>query len=237
MSKLFEELDFQPTEIGDISLRRRHEPLVGKDVYEIKLDDEFLMSSLFTASERALALLGLQTIAEENPKVVVGGLGLGYTAAEVLANRNVASLVVVELLAPVIDWHQRLLLPTSQMIRDDARCSINCEDFFAAARSEAGFDPAQPGSRFDAILLDVDHSPEALLDARSASFYHPDGLGTLLKHLVPGGVFGLWSNDRPDETFLARLEAVFASATMEPITFDNPYQDRTVTQTVYLATA
>ncbi len=88
---------------------------------------------------------------------------------------------------------------------------------------------------FDAILVDIDHSPEALLDAGNASFYRPEGLRRLAAHLRPGGVFGLWSNDRPDAAFTARLGGVFAKARAEPVTFHNPLQDRPFTQTVYLA--
>ena len=100
MSLQFEELDYQETPIGAISLRRRYEPLVGQEVYEVKLDDEFLMSSLFTASETALANLAVTQLANTNLDIVVGGLGLGYTASAVLKHRSVQSLIVVDLLQP-----------------------------------------------------------------------------------------------------------------------------------------
>ena len=96
MSALFEELDYAPTPIGAISLRRRRILALDTDVFEILLGDEHLMSSLFTASEVALAQLGLAALGEapaEGWDVVVGGLGLGYTAATVLedARREAAS--------------------------------------------------------------------------------------------------------------------------------------------------
>jgi hypothetical protein len=75
----FEELDYRPTPIGALSLRRRRELKLGVDVFEIKLGDEFLMSSLFTASEIALARLGLAELSEHGLDVVVGGLGLAAT--------------------------------------------------------------------------------------------------------------------------------------------------------------
>src|SRR5258707_14659728 len=96
MSFDFEELDYRPTPIGALSLRRRRELKLGVDVFEIKLGDEFLMSSLFTASEIALARLGLAGLSEPGLDVVVGGLGLGYTAKGVLGHRNVAALYVVQ---------------------------------------------------------------------------------------------------------------------------------------------
>ena len=235
MSPYFEELDWRPTPIGALSLRRRRELSLGVDVYEIKLGEEYLMSSLFTASEVALARLALAELSGGNLDVVVGGLGLGYTARAVLEHDTVRSLLVVEMLEPVIDWHVQALLPLGPELTGDARCRLANGDFFALAASEAGFDPDVPRRRFDAILLDIDHSPDALLDERSTSFYRPDGLGRLERHLHPGGIFALWSNDAPDRAFTDRLAGVFAEAWAEPVTFHNPLQDRPFTQAVYLA--
>ena len=237
MHPLFEELDYCPTPIGPVSLRHRMELTLKREVYEIKLGDEFLMSSLFTASEEALSRLGLAALDGEGLDVVVGGLGLGYTARTVLEDARVASLAVVEYLVPVIDWHRKGLLPLGPGLVADPRCRFVQDDFFALAASEAGFDPELAGRRFDAILLDIDHSPEALLDEHSSSFYRPDGLRALARHLKPGGIFGLWSNDRPDPAFTARLAGVFAEAWAEPVTFHNPLQGLPFTQTVYLARA
>jgi len=234
MSSLFEELDYRPTPLGALSLRRRREPALGADVFEIKLGEAFLMSSLFTASEIALARLGLAAV-RPGAHVVVGGLGLGYTARAVLAEPTVASLRVVEMLEPVLDWHRTGLLPLGPELVGDPRCRLVHGDFFAMAGAGKGFDPDFSGRRFDAILVDIDHSPEALLDARSTAFYRPRGLRALAAHLEPGGVFGLWSNDAPASAFVARLSGVFAEAWAEPVTFHNPLQDRPVTQTVYLA--
>jgi spermidine synthase len=235
MSLYFEELDYRPTPIGPISLRRRRELSLGIDVFEIMLGDEHLMSSLFTASEIALAELGLAALTGDKLDILVGGLGLGYTAKSVLEHDSVGSLLVVDMLEAVIDWHRAGLLPLGTKVADDSRCTLVQGDFFAGAASTAGFDPAAPGRRFDAILVDIDHSPEALLDDRSASFYGPEGLGALAAHLKPGGVFGLWSNDKPDPAFTERLSEVFAEAWAEPVTFHNPLQDLPFTQTVYLA--
>jgi spermidine synthase len=191
------------------------------------------MSSLFTDSEIALAELGVAAAEGEELDVVVGGLGLGYTARAVLEAERVGRLTVVEYLAPVIAWHQEGLLPLGPELTADPRCRFLEGDFFALAASEEGFDPATAGH--DAILLDIDHSPDALLDDRSQSFYRPEGLAGLARHLKPGGVFGLWSNDRPDDRFSDRLAEVFATARAEPVAFHNPLQDREVVQTVYLA--
>jgi spermidine synthase len=235
MSALFEELDYRETPIGALSLRRRRELRLGVDVFEIKLGEDFLMSSLFTASEIALARLGLGALGGDSSlDVVVGGLGLGYTAAAVLENARVGSLLVVEALAPVIDWHRRGLVPLGAAITADARCRLVHGDFFALAAADAGFDPDAPGRRFDAVLVDIDHSPDGLLDPGHGGFYKPAGLRRLAANLRPGGVFALWSNTLPDEAFTARLADCFVEARAEPVTFHNPLQDRPFTQTVYL---
>lgn len=239
MSALFEELDYCPTPLGALSLRRRRDLVLGKDVFEIRLGDESLMTSAFKASEIALAHLGLEALpggGEGRPfDVVVGGLGLGYTAKAVLEDARVASLLVVEALAPVIAWHEEGLLPLGTLLAEDPRCRLSCGDFFAQAASSGGFDADAPGRAFDAILVDIDHSPESLLDEGSEAFYRPEGLQALCAHLRPGGVFGLWSDAHGDEAFTARLRAVFGSARAEPVTFHNPLQDKPFTQTVYLA--
>ncbi len=235
LSLYFEELDYRPTPIGALSLRRRRELSLGVDVFEIKLGDQYLMSSLFTASEIALARLGLSELSGQRLDVVVGGLGLGYTAQAVLEHAAVESLLVVEALDAVIDWHQTGLLPLGPALTKDPRCRFVSGDLFALAASKGGFDPDVPARRFDAILIDIDHSPDFLLDPRHAAFYQPEGLRRLAAHLHPGGVFGLWSNELPDQAFTQRLTAVFAEARAERVTFHNPLQNREFTQTIYLA--
>src|SRR6476620_7318665 len=115
MSRNFEELDYRETPLGELVLRRRRMLSLGDlEVYEVKLGDAFLMSSLFHEVEEALAHLGLSELKEGNWDLVVGGLGLGYTALAALEHREVVSLLIVEALAPVIQWHQRALVPLGQ---------------------------------------------------------------------------------------------------------------------------
>jgi spermidine synthase len=232
MSVYFEELDFRPTPMGALSLRRRRQLSSGIDVYEIKLGDEFLMSSLFTVAEIALARLGLAALQRTELDVVVGGLGLGYTAQAVLEDSRVRSLVVVDALAEVIEWHERGLLPLGEQLMADPRCRLVHGDFFAMSTS--ALDPQTPGRRFDAVLVDIDHSPTNLLHPRHAALYKPEGLRRLAGHLHPGGVFALWSNDPPDQTFKAVLSGVFATSDAHVVTFDNPLQDRDASNTVYI---
>lgn len=235
MSALFEELDFRHTRIGDLSLRRRTELSLGVDVFEIKLGDEFLMSSLFTEGEIALARLGLDGL--DSPlDVVVGGLGLGYTARAALDHPQIRSLLVIEAIPEIIDWHRRGLVPLGAAISAEPRCQLVHGDFFALAKSPAAsFDLPNPGRRFHAVLLDIDHSPSSVLHPSHAALYEPEGLRDMAAHLHPGGVFALWSNELPDQDFLRLLGTVFPVAAAHVVTFHNPLQNREAANTVYVA--
>jgi spermidine synthase len=239
MSVNFEELDFRPTPIGVLSLRRRRQLSTGLDIYEIKLGDEFLMSSLFTAAEIELARLGLAgldpaRLARTGLDVVVGGLGLGYTAQAVLAHEAVQSLIVVDALSEVIEWHEQELLPIGKQLNADARCRLVHADFFAMTMSDEGYDRDVPGRRFDAVLVDIDHSPEKLLHPRHAALYAPEGLSRLAAHLHPGGVFALWSNDPPDEAFMTAFKSVFEKTMAHVVTFPDAQGDGEASNTVYV---
>jgi spermidine synthase len=234
MSVYFEELDYRPTPMGVLSLRRRRQLSSGLDIYEIKLGDEFLMSSAFTVAEIALARLGLAALQRTDLDVVVGGLGLGYTARAVLENRRVRSLIVVDALAEVIEWHQQGLLPLGKQLTGDPRCRFVNGDFFAMSHSAVGYDPHTPGRRFDAVLVDIDHSPRNLLHPRHGALYEPEGLARLAQHLHPGGIFALWSNDPPDEAFERVLASAFATSAAHVVTFDNAFGDHDASNTVYV---
>lgn len=231
-SPRIEELDWTSTPMGDLSLRRRLDPTTGVEVFEVKLGEEFLMSSLFTVAEIALTTRALDLLGDDQLDVVVGGLGLGYTAAAALADPRVRSLIVVERLAPVIDWHERQLVPSA--VPSSARTRLVNEDFFALAAG-SGFDPDSPDRLFHAILLDVDHSPRHVLHPSHADLYTPQGTVHLAGRLRPGGVFALWSNDPPDDEYLRTLRTVFPGAHAEVVEFANPLQSRPATNTVYLA--
>jgi len=232
----FEEIDWQETPMGPISLRRRVEPSLQVDVYEVKLGDEFLMSSLFTAAEVELARLGLAEVAGEELDVLVGGLGLGYTAVTALADPRVRSLTVVEALPQVIDWHQRQLLPDTAGLTSDPRTRLVRGDFFGLVRDGAGFGEGAP-ERVHALLLDIDHTPRHVLHPSHADFYTADGLRALRRHLHPEGVFALWSDDPPDDDFMTVLAGVFPTASAEVVSFPNPLTGGESANTVYVARA
>jgi spermidine synthase len=237
MSARFQELDWRQTPLGELVLRRRQDPSSGKEIHEIKLNDEFLMSSLFTVAEIELAHLALAETTGTNLDVVVGGLGLGYTALTVLENPDVGTLLVVDALGEVIEWHQQGLIPAGTTLMADPRCTLVHGDFFAMVRSTAGLDPTSADRLFHAVIVDIDHSPRHLLHPGNADFYEPAGLRRLAERLHPGGIFALWSNDPPDDEFTATLESVFTDVRAEIISFPNPLQERDSTNTVYLAKA
>jgi len=233
----FEELDYQKTPLGELSLRRRSEPrLEGKILYEVKLNDEFLMSSLFTNAEIQLARLGLAALEGTGLDIVIGGLGLGYTAVAVLEDPSVKSVIVVEVMEPVIDWHRRGLVPLGKELVSDSRCTLVHADFFEVASSNCGgFDHAALTRLVDAVLLDIDHSPSHWLNPGNGAFYTVPGLQNLAAKLHPGGIFGLWSNDPPSAEFTRLLDTVFQSSESHIVTFPNPYSGGESSNTVYLA--
>lgn len=241
---LFEELDHQVTPLGELTLwRRRVISLDYEEVYEVKLGGDYLMSSLFTKVEEELAHRGIAALSGKFDEaagydVVVGGLGLGYTARAALQHNNVRSLLVVDYLKPVIEWHEKGLVPLGKELAADERCRFIHGDFFQLALAPSGeptFDPLDPARRFHAILLDIDHSPKHLLHKRHGDFYQPAGLEKMAYKLHPGGVFALWSDDPPDSDFMDALSQVFASCEEHVISFYNPLQERDYRSTVYVA--
>ena len=210
--------------MGEISLRRRVEPLLQVEVHEVLLGEEYLMSSLFTVAEVELARLGLAAATGEDLDVVVGGLGLGWTARTALQDERVRTLHVVEALPPVIEWHRRGLLPHAQDLTGDPRTRLVVGDFFASEL---------PVSHV--VLLDVDHSPRHVLHPSHAGFYTQGGLQRLRSRLHPGGVFALWSDDPPDDGFLTVLGEVFGETQAHVVRFANPLTGGESANTVYVA--
>ncbi|MEU3645933.1 spermidine synthase [Lentzea sp. NPDC034063] len=235
MSARFQELDYRQTPLGELTLRRRLEPGTGREIHEIKLNEEFLMSSLFVVAEVELARLALAELSGDGLNVVVGGLGLGYTAQTVLEDPRVGALLVVDALGEVIEWHQQGLIPAGKTLAADERCRLVHGDFFDLTRSGQGYDPEAPGRLFDAVVVDIDHSPRHLLHPTNADFYEPEGVRRISDLLSPGGVFALWSNDPPEDEYTATLASVFTDVRAEVVSFPNPIQGRDSTNTVYLA--
>ena len=231
MSSTFEELDYRQSALGELILRRRR-PVSMPDtwVYEVKLNGNFLMSSLVRTSEEELVRLALSLLNGGDWCVLVGGLGLGYTAAAALAYSNVQSVEVVEFLPEVIDWHARRFVPLADVLHGDPRCRIVQGDCFARLRGEAR-------EEFDAVLIDIDDGPEELLSADHGLFYSVAGLRDARRSLIAGGVFGLWTSRATNHQFLARLGQAFDDARAEEVEFHNPLLSIDEINTIYVARA
>jgi spermidine synthase len=236
MSLLFKEIDSQTSSIGQISLRRRRIPVFGdRDIYEVKLGDEFLMSSMFVEAEEALSTLGLAAVQGDDLNVVVGGLGLGYTAVTALKDERIAELLVVDALDTVINWHKDELVPLGKILNSDTRNRYVLGSFFDLAIDPSiGFDICDAGKKFDAILLDIDHSPTEFLDVANASFYTSENLALMAEQLKPKGVFAMWSQNLPEEQFEKLLKTVFETVESHVVSFFNPMQNNVSTNSVYV---
>lgn len=223
-------LAYEETRLGVLCLRRREllsRP--GTVVTEVTLDHELLMSSYITGSERALAQRALDMHAGGELSVLIGGLGLGYTACEVLAagGDRVAQVEVVEYLPQVIGWVEQDLVPLAPELKAEPRLSLTQGDIFELlARA--------PERTRDLILIDVDHSPDEHLGSESASFYSADGLRRARRHLKEGGVLGVWSYAE-HSPFADALRHVFADARALPITLWNDLVDEEQTDWLFLA--
>jgi spermidine synthase len=224
----FQVIAYDDTPLGLLCLRRRRtlkEPTQW--VTEITLNHEFLMSSLHTDSERELANIPLNQHGGENLDVLIGGLGLGYTAHSALAFEQVTSVEVVEVLPQVIQWMRDGLTPLGNELNASPRLVVAEGDIFDRLLSP-------PSDRlFDAILIDVDHSPEDQLGSGGNSLYCPQGLEAASKHLRDGGIFALWSYDQHTPLFDA-MRRVFEEPSAHPITYFNSHVDENFTDWLYV---
>jgi len=211
-------LSFEQTPLGMLCLRKRralHDSEVT--LTEITLNGEFLMSSYYTASERALATIALEMHDGQDVNVLVGGLGLGYTANEVLQSDWVQSVEVVELLPEVISWLDKELVPLAGELSSDKRVQIVEGDIYGrlAASSQ---------QTFDVILIDVDHSPDERLDTKMGRFYTRGGLRAAKEHLAEDGILGVWSYAK-DTPFVDALRDVFGDVRIESVSYNNQFLD------------
>ncbi len=179
-------------------------------VYDVNIDSELLMSSVSPLSERQLATLAVAAHKGDGPlRILVGGLGLGYTAQAALESPRTAAVRVVDRMDFVIQWIREGLLPLSEQLNGDERVELTQSDVYG--------DLLGPASEtWDLILMDVDHSPDMPLDPASLPFYTPEGQARVLEHLAPGGVLAVWSahdNDR----FAAVLSKMYPEAGGEEI--------------------
>jgi spermidine synthase len=221
-------LAYEDTPLGPLCLRRR-EPLSmpGTVVTEVTLNHAFLMSSYNTVSERALADIAIEMHSGSDLRVLVGGLGLGYTADAALASSRVSHVEVVEFLPQVIEWLEQGLVPLSATLNGDDRFSVVRGDVYARLAGE-------PGERFDVILIDVDHAPDDQLSGTNDLFYTKEGLERARRHLAPGGVLGVWSYAE-SSPFAGAMREVFEEVRVEPVPFFNEMVDEETTDWLFFA--
>lgn len=210
----FEILAYEQTDLGVLCLRRREllcEP--GTLVTEVTLNHEFLMSSYLTASEKALSEIALQMHQGGQLNVMVGGFGLGYTAAAVLTSARVKNCSVVEYLPQVIDWLQCGMIPLSEQLNSEPRLNVVQGDVYKKLSQS-------PVEKWDLILIDVDHSPDENLGESNSGFYSEPGLREAKQHLAKDGILGVWSYAE-SSPFLDALRKVFDDVQVEAVTVYN----------------
>lgn len=178
------ELARAESERGEVVLRERR-PQHGPASLELRVNGVFVMDDVEVSSERALAREALALV--EDPRaVVVGGLGLGFTMHEVLADSRVELCSVVEIEQALVDWMRDGTIPGGPALLADARVNLVVADI-AAALAEA-----RPAT-YDLILLDVDNGPSHLVHSGNAALYERPALEAARAALRPGGALAVWS--------------------------------------------
>lgn len=196
------------------------------------------MSSLFVEAEEQLSTLGLAALKQQGHQqeleVVVGGLGLGYTSLSALNDPAVKQVRTIDIMRPVISWHEQGLIPIGDVLAKDSRSELIHDDFFAVAQNQDSNGFIDDRS-VHAVLLDIDHSPSHWLNQGNESFYSLSSLEILASKIQAGGVFGIWSNEQVDQKFTGLLESVFNKVETHTIEFANPYSGKSSINSIYIA--
>jgi spermidine synthase len=191
---------------------------------ELRVNGVFVMDTLEVSTERALATAALDLV--EHPRaVVVGGLGLGFTMHEVLADSRVEKCAVVEIEQSLVDWMRDGTIPHGPALLADERVTLVVADI-AIALAEA-----TPAS-YDLILLDVDNGPGYLVHERNEALYRPPFLETARRALRPGGALVVWSAAEAPSLEDA-MRTVFAEVEARP--YDVLLQERDEQYWLYVA--
>lgn len=188
---------------ASIELRRRgHELLIRAGGYD-------LMSSDDVESSRALATLALQALGRPASRVLVGGLGMGFTLRAALDGVGPEAVVeVAELVPAVAEWNRGPIGPVAEHPLDDPRTRLFVGDVAERIRGVEG--------QLDAILLDVDNGPDALAHEHNEGLYRGRGLAQAHRALRPGGVLAVWSFS-DDRAFTRRLGSAGFKASVEAV--------------------
>ncbi|MEI6891493.1 MAG: hypothetical protein V5783_04890 [Pontiella sp.] len=166
--------------------------------YSISVKNEELMNSRMHGSEDALAELACQKIAQrEAPRVLIGGLGMGFTLRAALNELGPTAIVeVAELVPAVVQWNRTYLADLAKRPLEDPRTLVH--------ESDVGLIMKAASEKYDTIMLDVDNGPDGLTHAGNDRLYTAGGIKTAQKALKPGGILGIWSAE-PDHSFTKRL--------------------------------
>lgn len=186
------------------------------DEYSIRLDGgNELMNSRLGGSEEALATLALARLPPRPaPRVLIGGLGMGFTlrAAQAVAPAD-ARLIVVEIVPELVDWARGPMAAVFGDCLSDPRVEVRTGDVGAAIRGASG--------ALEAIVLDVDNGPDGLTRAGNDGLYTEAGLRSARRALTPGGVLAVWSA-APDRAFTQRLGRCGFAAALHPVRAGRP---------------
>lgn len=200
------------TERGEIILRERRNGS-APTVRELRVNGVFVIDTLETTSERALAAATLELV-DEPRHVLVGGMGFGHTMHEVLADSRVEHCTVVEIEQPLVDWMRDGTIPHGPQLLADARLTVTVGDV-AQVLAEAGEDA------YDLVLLDVDNGPGYLVHDANVAIYQPPLLEVARKSVRQ--VLAVWSADEAPQ-LEAALQKAFGN--VEPQSYDVTLDER-----------
>lgn len=181
------------------------------DIWEVRVDHHLLMAEDDHVSEDALATIGLRDL-PKGGRVLIGGLGLGFTLRRALDVADAAaSVVVCERCGPLVGWNREHVGALAGHPLNDARVTVVVDDVRAVVAAEQ--------DAWDAIVLDVDNGPEAIVHDDNAGLYGAAGLSAAFAALKKGGVYVVWSAGA-DDGFRDRVEAAGFIASAVPIEDD-----------------
>jgi spermidine synthase len=198
---------------GEVVVRRRPGS-AGDPVLELRVNGVFVMDTAQTGSERRLARATLAQVAQPR-RILVGGLGLGFTLAELLTDPRVEQVLVAEIEPAVVDWMRAGVLPGAEHLADP-RVHLVAADVrdLAADRAADLADGA-----YDVVLLDVDNGPDFLVHEGNATLYEPAFLARCRDLLAPDGALAVWSSTG-SRALEAAMREVFGRCDVVPVDVD-----------------
>jgi spermidine synthase len=200
------------SERGEVVVRRRRGSTDdwGQDVLELRVNGVFVMDTVETGTERRLARATLAAVARPR-RVLVGGLGLGFTLAELLDDPRVERVLVAEIEPAVVEWMRAGVLPGAERLADPrVRVAVRDVRYLAADLGEGDY---------DVILLDVDNGPDFLVHEANAALYEPDFLARCRRMLAPAGALAVWSSTE-SPALEAAMRHAFGGCDVVPLTVD-----------------